>query len=131
MSAPQRTADQRMEALRLAQSIRSQRARWKQQQRETPRAAGAQAAADLISDMPGWAHTMPVRDIVTSVRGIGRERARRLLTAARVGPHRATLAGIGQERRQLLAQHMMTYSAHAARTTTSRHWPVLDRELAR
>jgi len=104
-----------MASLRIANDIRRTRARWKDAQRDLRRADGAQRAADMMTAMPDWAMTMPVRDIIGSVSFVGREKTRRMMVAARIGSSRSTLGSIGQDRRQLLIQALCALSAEAAK----------------
>lgn len=92
-----RSLDQRMEALQLANEIRTYRARLKQDVAARRRDFGS-----LLMRPPEKAQTMKVWDLMLAIPGIGRGKADRALRRARVSPSK-TLSGLTmRQRRDLL-----------------------------
>ena len=89
---------QRSQALRQANRIRSARATLKRALE-----SGRRSAAEVISDPPWIAQTMPVRQVVLSQRGWGAVRSRRLLRSASVPEDKALGSLTERQRRALLA----------------------------
>ena len=103
---------QRRSALQQANRVRTMRRNWKQDQRTLSRAAGSQRAADLLAEFPDWCHTWAPSDMVRSISWMGPKRCHQLMHACRISAHRATLSGIGMERRQLLIHQLRKLAAH-------------------
>lgn len=97
MMAPQRTREQRLDALARANEIRSRRADLKAQLK-----TGDVDLGDVLVDVPDWAATMRVRAALLATPGLGQVKADRLLAAARVSPSK-TLGGISARQRLELA----------------------------
>jgi hypothetical protein len=89
---------QRSQALSQANRIRSARATLKRALE-----SGRRSAAEVISDPPWIAQTMPVRQVVVSQRGWGTVRSRRLLRSASVPEDKALGSLTERQRRALLA----------------------------
>ena len=97
MASVRSVADsQRSQALSQANRVRSARATLKR-----ALGAGQRSAAEVISDPPWIARTMPVRQVVLSQRGWGPVRAARLLRAASV-PDSKELGSLTERQRRVL-----------------------------
>jgi hypothetical protein len=108
-AAPVRTDDQRMDALKKANGVRSRRAQFKRQMKATGRGekgvAEARAdAADLVTTVPGWAATMKALEVLMSIPKVGRVKANRMLNQCRISPSK-TLGGMSdRQRAELVGQ---------------------------
>lgn len=105
--APERSDDQRMDALRRANGIRSKRANFKRQMKATGRgdegvAEARKDAADLVTTVPGWAASMKAVDLLMAVPKVGRVKANRMLNVCRMSPSK-TLHGMTERQRTELA----------------------------
>lgn len=97
MIAPERTLQQRQEALREANRVRKLRAYLK-----VDIAAGRQEVTAIIVDPPGYAFTMRVFDLLLAVPGVARIKADIILRRARISPSK-TLGGMtGRQRAELV-----------------------------
>ena len=94
--APDRTTQQRMEALEHANEIRTQRAQLKDRIKERPR-----RAAEVIAEPPEWAVTMRVYDLLRAVPRIGRVKADAILRRYYISPAK-TLGGLTDRQRKML-----------------------------
>ncbi len=94
---PERTQQQRMDALRRANDIRSERARLKERLRN-----GELAIIDVLSDPPICVHTAKVLDLVLAVPKYGRVKANRLLERGRVSPAKTVNGLTPRQRKELL-----------------------------
>lgn len=88
-----RTLQQRRDALRAANVIRSERALLKRRlkRREV-------SVCDVLLDPPEWAATMKVIDLLLAVPKVGRVKASKVLNVARVSPSK-TLGGMSARQR--------------------------------
>lgn len=98
-AAPERSLAQRMEALKHANDIRSRRARFKAQAKRSRNGGGKKQALQLLTEVPGWAGSMKVLDLLLAVPKIGRVKANRILAKTRISPSK-TLGGL-TERQQV------------------------------
>jgi hypothetical protein len=89
----ERTADQRIQALQIANEVRSRRSALKRDLK-----AGRQSAVLLIADPPAWLQSMKVLDLLTAMPRVGRVKAARVLRATAVSPHK-TVAGLSERQR--------------------------------
>lgn len=96
--APERSLDQRMEALARANEIRSQRAQLKKDIK-----AGTMQLADVIADPPGYVMTAKVYDMLMAVPKYGRVKATRFLTHCRISQGK-TIGGLSERQRAELIQ---------------------------
>ena len=94
---PERSQQQRMDALRRANDIRSERARLKERLR-----TGDLAIADLLVDPPRCVHTAKVLDLLLAVPKYGRVKANRLLERCRVSPAKTVNGLTPRQRKELL-----------------------------
>ena len=94
---PERTHQQRMEALRKANDVRSARARLKAQLR-----SGEVALSDILLDPPPCVHTAKVLDLVLAVPKYGRVKANRLLERCRVSSSKTVSGLTPRQRKELL-----------------------------
>jgi hypothetical protein len=93
---PERTTDQRREALALASRVRAQRAALKLQLKQ-----GSISIARLISDPPRCLGTANISEPLMALPGYGPVKVRRLLERCRVSP-RKTVAGLNERQRREL-----------------------------
>jgi hypothetical protein len=94
---PERSQQQRMEALRRANDIRSERARLKDRLRN-----GELAITDVLLDPPACVHTAKVLDLLLAVPKFGRVKANRLLERCRVSPAKTVNGLTPRQRKELL-----------------------------
>lgn len=94
---PERTQKQRMEALRRANDIRSERARLKEGLRN-----GKLAIVDVLADPPLCVHTAKVLDLLLAVPKYGRVKASRVLERCRISPARTVNGLTPRQRKELL-----------------------------
>jgi S13-like H2TH domain len=94
---PERSQQQRMDALRRANEIRSERARLKESLRN-----GGLGIADVLSDPPACVHTAKVLDLLLAVPKYGRVKANRVLERCRVSPARTVNGLTPRQRKELL-----------------------------
>lgn len=93
LSAPDRSLQQRMAALKVANEIRSQRANFKRNLK-----AGRVDALSVILDPPEWMQTMHLFDLLISVPKYGRVKVNRILTQCRISPSK-TIGGLSERQR--------------------------------
>lgn len=94
---PERSQQQRMDALRRANDIRSERARLKEQLR-----AGDLVITQVLIDPPSCVHTAKVLDLLLAVPKYGRVKANRLLERCRVSPAKTVNGLTPRQRKELL-----------------------------
>jgi len=97
-STPQRSLDQRMDALRRANEIRSQRADLKKQLK-----SGELSVYALIDDPPDYVLTAKVFDMIVAAPKYGKVKATRLLNQCRISQGK-TLGGLSDRQRQELVE---------------------------
>lgn len=95
---PQRSLDQRMDALRRANEIRSQRAQLKKDLK-----SGALAVDDLIESPPDYVLTAKVFDMIVAAPKYGKVKATRLLNQCRISQGK-TLGGLSDRQRGELVE---------------------------
>jgi hypothetical protein len=91
---PERTADQRRDALALANSVRAQRAALKLQLKQ-----GNISIAALIGDPPQCLGTAKISELLMALPGYGPVKVGRLLERCQVSP-RKTVAGLNERQRR-------------------------------
>jgi hypothetical protein len=97
LAVPDRSIQQRMEALATANRIRSKRKVLKahlKQRTKTPR--------EVLLDPPEFAHTMKVFDLIVAAPKYGRVKANKVLVSCRISPSK-TLGGLTERQRRELA----------------------------
>lgn len=96
----ERSLEQRQEALRRANRIRTTRARLKQAIKE-----GHVPVAPLLADPPEDLSTMRVYELLLAVPKLGEVKAGAMLARARVSPSK-TLGGLSERQRQDLGREL-------------------------
>lgn len=96
--APERSFDQRMEALAKANEIRTLRAQLKKDIK-----AGRTALADVIGQPPDFVMTAKVYDMLMAVPKYGRVKATRFLTHCRISQGK-TIGGLSERQRAELVE---------------------------
>ncbi len=96
-SAPQRSPDQRIDALTIANEIRTRRAQLKRDLK-----AGTTSIATLLLDPPSWLETAKVLDMLLALPKIGRVKATNILNGCRISPSK-TFGGLSDRQRAELA----------------------------
>ncbi len=96
---PERTSQQRMEALRRANSIRLERARLKGMLRE-----GRARICDVLSEPPYFVHTAKVFDLIMAVPKYGRVKTGKILERCRVSASKTVIGLTPRQRRELVEQ---------------------------
>jgi hypothetical protein len=94
---PERSQQQRMDALRRANDIRSERARLKEALR-----TGDIAISEVLSDPPACVATAKVLDLVLAVPKYGRVKANKLLERCRVSSSKTVNGLTPRQRKELL-----------------------------
>lgn len=98
-AAPERSLDQRMEALRRANDIRSKRAQLKRDLK-----AGKAKIQTLLLDPPAYLETAKVFDMLLAVPKYGRVKTNRILNQCRISPSK-TIGGLSaRQRNELVLQ---------------------------
>jgi hypothetical protein len=98
-SAPERSLDQRMEALKRANGIRTERAKLKRDLK-----AGKVKIATLLLDPPPYVETAKVFDMLLAVPKYGRVKTNRVLNLCRISPSK-TIGGLSErQRKELVTQ---------------------------
>ena len=92
-AAPERSLDQRMEALKRANDIRSRRARLKKDLK-----AGKANIHALLLDPPEYVQTAKVVDMLLAVPKYGRVKVNKVLVQCRISPSK-TIGGLSQRQR--------------------------------
>jgi hypothetical protein len=91
---PERSLDQRMEALRRANGIRTARAKLKKDLK-----AGRVSIFELLESPPEYVMTAKVFDLLLAVPKYGRVKANRILNQCRVSPAK-TVGGLSERQRR-------------------------------
>ena len=99
-AAPERSFTQRMDALRRANEIRTQRARLKRDLK-----AGRTQIQGLLLDPPEYLLTAKVFDLLLAVPKYGRVKANRILTQCRISPSK-TIGGLSERQRNELVSYL-------------------------
>lgn len=94
---PERSHQQRMEALRRANDIRSERAKLKERLRN-----GEVSIAEVLEDPPACVHTAKVLDLVLAAPKFGRVKANKLLERCRVSSSKTVNGLTPRQRKELL-----------------------------
>lgn len=94
---PERSRQQRMDALRRANDIRSERARLKDQLRR-----GEVTISEVLLDPPPCVHTAKVLDLVLAAPKFGRVKANKLLERCRVSSSKTVNGLTPRQRKELL-----------------------------
>jgi hypothetical protein len=99
-AAPERSFTQRMDALKRANEIRTQRARLKRDLK-----AGRAQIQGLLLDPPEYLLTAKVFDLLLAVPKYGRVKANRILTQCRISPSK-TIGGLSERQRNELVSYL-------------------------
>ncbi len=91
--APERSLDQRMEALKRANEIRVKRARLKKDLKD-----GEAQIDEILTHPPDWVSTAKVFDILMAVPKFGRVKAARFLNQCRISQAK-TVGGLSERQR--------------------------------
>ncbi len=95
-----RSLDQRIDALTIANEVRALRAQLKRDLK-----AGRASIGPLLLDPPSWLHTAKVFDILLALPKIGRVKATKVLDSCRVSPSK-TFGGLSERQRAELAARL-------------------------
>ena len=99
-AAPERSLDQRMDALRRANDIRTRRAQLKRDLK-----GGKVNIQTLLLDPPAYVETAKVFDMLLSVPKYGRVKTNRILNQCRISPSK-TIGGLSQRQRNELVNQL-------------------------
>lgn len=99
-AAPERSLDQRMEALKRANDIRSKRATLKKDLK-----AGKVNIHALLLDPPEYVQTAKVLDMLLAVPKYGRVKTNRILNQCRISPSK-TIGGLSERQRTELVSQL-------------------------
>ena len=97
---PERSLTQRMDALKRANEIRTQRARLKRDLK-----AGRIQIQGLLLDPPDYLATAKVFDLLLAVPKYGRVKANKILTQCRISPSK-TIGGLSERQRNELVSYL-------------------------
>ena len=97
---PERSLTQRMDALKRAHEIRTQRARLKRDLK-----AGRCQIHGLLLDPPDYVATAKVFDLLLAVPKYGRVKVNRILTHCRISPSK-TIGGLSERQRNELVSYL-------------------------
>jgi hypothetical protein len=97
-AAPERSLDQRMDALGKANAIRTRRAQLKRDLK-----AGRKSIHQLLLSPPEWVETAKVFDMLLAVPKYGRVKANKVLNQCRISPSK-TIGGLSERQRTELVQ---------------------------
>jgi hypothetical protein len=97
---PERSLTQRMDALKRANEIRTQRARLKRDLK-----AGRIQIHGLLLDPPEYLATAKVFDLLLAVPKYGRVKVNRILTHCRISPSK-TIGGLSERQRNELVSYL-------------------------
>lgn len=97
---PERSLDQRMDALKRANEIRSRRARLKRDLK-----GGRVQIHGLLLDPPDYIATAKVFDLLLAVPKYGRVKVNRILTHCRISPSK-TIGGLSERQRSELVSFL-------------------------
>jgi hypothetical protein len=99
LAAPERSLDQRMEALRRANDIRTARAKLKKDLK-----ASRKSIQTILLDPPEYVLTAKVFDMLLAVPKYGRVKVNRILNQCRISPSK-TIGGLSERQRtELIGQ---------------------------
>ena len=98
--APERSLTQRMDALKRANEIRTQRARLKRDLK-----GGRAQIHQLLLDPPQYLQTAKVFDLLLAVPKYGRVKVNRILTHCRISPSK-TIGGLSERQRNELVTYL-------------------------
>jgi hypothetical protein len=99
-AAPERSLDQRMEALNRANDIRSKRAKLKRDLK-----GGKANIQTLLLDPPEYVQTAKVLDMLMAVPKYGRVKTNRILNQCRISPSK-TIGGLSERQRSELVSQL-------------------------
>jgi hypothetical protein len=99
-AAPERSPDQRIDALNTANEIRTLRAQLKRDLK-----AGRTSITSLLLDPPAYLQSANVFDILLAVPKVGRVKATKMLDSCRVSPSK-TFGGLTDRQRAELASRL-------------------------
>ena len=102
-ATPERSLDQRMDALGRANEVRALRAQLKRDLK-----AGRVSIGALLLDQPPYLETAKVFDMLLALPKIGRVKATKILQSCRVSPSK-TFGGLSERQRAELAGHLHRY----------------------
>jgi hypothetical protein len=97
-AAPERSTDQRREALALANEVRFKRAALKAALKR-----GELSIVSLINEPPQYLASARIRELLLACPGYGRVKVERLLELCEVSP-RKTIAGLNERQRRELVE---------------------------
>ncbi|HMC49906.1 MAG TPA: integration host factor, actinobacterial type [Solirubrobacterales bacterium] len=99
LAAPERSLDQRMEALKRANDIRTARAKLKKDLK-----ANRASIQTILLDPPEYVQTAKVFDMLLAVPKYGRVKKNRILNQCRISPSK-TICGLSERQRaELISQ---------------------------
>ena len=99
-AAPERSLDQRMDALNRANDIRSKRAQLKRDLK-----GGKANIQTLLLDPPEYVQTAKVLDMLMAVPKYGRVKTNRILNQCRISPSK-TIGGLSERQRSELVSQL-------------------------
>ncbi len=101
VNAPERSLEQRQEALTKANTVRTERADLKKEMK-----AGRANVYQLIRDPPEVLQTMKLWDFLIAIPKFGRVKVNKMLTQCRISPSK-TMGGLSQRQREEVARMLI------------------------
>ena len=98
---PERTTDQRLDALQHANRVRTRRAELKRELRVKP-----STVVDVVRNPPEWVLTMKVQDLLMAVPKFGRVKVQKIMRACELSESK-TVGGLSSRQRVRLAIDLM------------------------
>jgi hypothetical protein len=99
-ATPERSLDQRMAALEIANEARALRAQLKRDLK-----SGRASIGELLLDPPAFLQTAKVFDMLLALPKVGRVKATKIMNNCRVSPHK-TFGGLSDRQRAELAERL-------------------------
>jgi len=99
-AAPERSLQQRFDALAEANRIRTARARMKVEMK-----AGRKAASQILADPPEYVATMKVFNLLLAIPKHGRVKTNKILGRCKISPAKS-VGGLTERQRQDLLRHL-------------------------
>lgn len=104
--APERSRQQRLEALRRANDVRTRKAQLKRDVKE-----GRASIIDTLADPPDYLTNAKVVDMILAVPKFGRVKINKLLAGCRISPSK-TIGGLSERQRADLIAILRAYPPH-------------------
>lgn len=123
MNTPDRSLEQRLDALERANEVRFARANLKRTLHDTDRPEATRCMAAIVRDVPPWVATMHVGELLLALPGVGPVKVAAVLRKLDISPHK-TLAGLSAGQRSRLVRWLRAFAG-------TREFPATSAEYTR